>query len=315
MTRWQNYLRLLIPERYPVWSIAIYNGTSPFNLGSYPVLFDGVALTADDLGDVSAWGVADPFMVRVRDEWFLFFEIENRDSGNGEIGLATSADGANWCFQGVVLAEPFHLSYPHVFVHEGSYYMVPESSAVGAVRLYRAEAFPFQWRLVDTLIEGDLADATPFFHDGLWWMLAQRGFHASDELVLYFADDLRGPWQPHPCNPIHAGNRTISRPAGRMLNYEGALYRFAQDGTKNYGRKVHAILVEELTTITYRERPLRQAPILDASGQGWNATGMHHIDVHEVAPGQWLACVDGRCSAWRLPLWERIRVRYRRWRG
>jgi hypothetical protein len=25
----------------------------------------------------------------------------------------------------------------------------------------------------------------------------------------------------------------------------------------------------------------------------WTRSGMHHVDAHELAPGRWLACVDG----------------------
>ena len=38
----------------------------------------------------------------------------------------------------IVLAEPFHLSYPYVFEWQGSHYMIPESGAAKSVRLYRA---------------------------------------------------------------------------------------------------------------------------------------------------------------------------------
>jgi hypothetical protein len=33
--------------------------------------------------------------------------------------------------------------------------------------------------------------------------------------------------------------------------------------------------------------------MLSASGRGWNAGGMHHVDVHRLEDGYWLACVDG----------------------
>ena len=44
---------------------------------------------------------------------------------------------------------------------------------------------------------------------------------------------------------------------------------------------------------------------LAPSGRGWNAGGMHHVDAHCLAPGQWLACVDGFRKDW---MWG-----YRRW--
>ena len=53
-----------------------------------------------------------------------------------------------------MLKEPFHLSYPYVFKHKGTYYMIPESRAAGAVRLYRARSFPLSLEFDTTLFEG-----------------------------------------------------------------------------------------------------------------------------------------------------------------
>lgn len=47
--------------------------------------------------------------------WYMFFEVMNQDSDRGEIGLALSDDGIHWEYSQIVLVEPFHLSYPHVF--------------------------------------------------------------------------------------------------------------------------------------------------------------------------------------------------------
>jgi hypothetical protein len=32
--------------------------------------------------------------------------------------------------------------------------------------------------------------------------------------------------------------------------------------------------------------------VLVPDGSGWNASGMHHVDAHQVGES-WLACVDG----------------------
>src|SRR5688572_24477234 len=93
------------------WSIGIYVGKSPLDLKPPSDLRNPV-LTRHEVTDVRALFVADPFMVSVNGLWYMFFELWNRDSRKGEIGLATSVDGAQWSYQRVVLAEPFHLSYP-----------------------------------------------------------------------------------------------------------------------------------------------------------------------------------------------------------
>jgi hypothetical protein len=311
MAPWLNYLRLLWPARRAEWSIGIYQGTSPFDLAARAAIGGRPALTRKSLGNTDAHGVADPFMIACGREWLMFLEVENRTSGKGEIGLARSADAAHWRFEGIVLREPFHLSYPHVFEWEGSYYMLPECAASGTLRLYKADAFPARWSLHAVLLHAELSDATPFRHDGKWWLVALEGFRRTDAMVIYHADQLEGPWLPHISNPISAGNCRSARPAGRVIRHQGHLVRLAQDYEMHYGRSVRAYLVEELTVQSYRDRPALEndAALLDASGQGWNATGMHHMDAHELEPGCWIACVDGRRTVWHWPVWDRVRKR------
>jgi hypothetical protein len=304
-----DYVKLLLPERRAVWSIGMYSGPSPFALSPHPGVDQQPVLTRHSLGNLKADGVADPFMTKHGADWLMFFEVENRESGRGEIGLATSTDALSWEFQGIVLKEPFHLSYPHVWEFDGSWYMLPESVASGGVRLYVAESFPLRWQFCSELLRGEFADATPFRHGNRWWIMALEGFRHRDALVVYHADRLRGPWSPHAANPILRQNRRDARPAGRMVLYDGTLIRFAQDYEQHYGRAVRAFCVDELTPHRYTEHPVGGAEILGASSSGWNATGMHHLDAHEIGPNNWVACVDGRRTTIRSPLMERISSR------
>ena len=120
---------------------------------------------------------------------------------------------------------------------------------------------------------------------------------AHDTLRLYSADDLTGRWTEHPSSPIVAGNAHTARPAGRVVATSRGLLRFAQDCAPRYGLSVNAFEITQLTADTYEERPVADNPILRASGAGWNAAGMHHLDAHEVASGRWVAAVDGWFAA------------------
>jgi len=46
--------------------------------------------------DITADFVSDPFMLRDGAVWYMFFEVWNTRTGQGDIGLATSSDGLNW---------------------------------------------------------------------------------------------------------------------------------------------------------------------------------------------------------------------------
>jgi len=272
------------------WSIGIYTGSSPFSLASPPNVINPV-LTAKNVKDMEASFVADPFMVYEGDNWYLFFEVLDTNTGKGGIGLATSNDGFKWNYKQIVLAEPFHLSYPYVFKWKNEYYMIPESNEAKSIRLYKAVDFPTKWIFINTLLQGHpFVDSSVVNFGGKWWMFTTIKYN---NLFLYYADKLSGPWKAHPQNPILFNNPSISRSGGRVLIFDGRIFRFTQDGLPDYGRQVRAFETTELTTLTYKEKEVVENPILKPSGRGWNADGMHNIDPHKIAENRWIACVDG----------------------
>ena len=283
-------------QRRHEWSIGLFVGTSPWDF-SPPEHIHNPVLTCRDVSDVPATFVADPFMLKVDRTWYMFFEVVNACTDRGEIGLASSEDGVTWHYQHIVLTEPFHLSYPYVFTWDGAYYMIPESHQAGAVRLYCARRFPYQWSYVTTLLRGPfLVDASICRYDNTWWLFAETNPDCTyDTLRLYYAHTLTGPWQEHPQSPIVAQNAHIARPAGRVLVGDTGIVRYTQDCSPIYGLHVYAFATSTLSTTCYQEHACTDHPILTGSGTGWRAVGMHHIDPHQVADNTWLACVDGFC--------------------
>lgn len=280
-----------------VFSVGILRGSDPLSLadgGANPIV------TRDTTGDPEVSGVADPWLVVRDDRWFVFFEVIRRSPGSpndehGVIGYSSSDDaGATWDYRGVVLEEPWHLSYPQVFAHEGSTYMVPESSAAGKVTLYRATSFPTGWEAEADLLDGTYTDPTIFEADGRWWLLAtSSGDEQDDTLELFTADDLAGPYRSHPASPIVSGDVSRARSAGPVVATGDGLVRFAQDNSEGYGRAVRAFRISTLTDTAFAEEEIGPAPLLEGSGSGWNAGGMHHIVPVPLVDGTWVASVDG----------------------
>jgi hypothetical protein len=272
------------------WSIGIYSGESPWKIASAPDIHNPV-LTARDVADTPASGVADPFMIQRDGKWYMFFEVIPKGKGRGAIGLATSLDGLNWRYEQIVLSEPFHLSYPCVFEWDGAIYMVPETSWRDSVRLYRAESFPTGWAFQKTLLAlKNVADATPLYYDDTWWLFTSVASH--DCLRLFYSNELMGPWREHPRSPLVEGSRRTARPGGRPLLVDGRLFRLAQDTYPTYGSALRAFEVLEVSTTGYRERE-RCLPLLRGTGKGWNRGGMHHADFHRLRDGRWVGAVDG----------------------
>ena len=272
------------------WSIGIYTGATPFNLNS-PEHIRNPVLTAKDVTDISADFVADPFMIQKEGVWYMFFEVLNKLDGLGDIALATSQDGFDWMYRQVVLDEPFHLSYPYVFQWNGDYYMIPETHQANSVRLYKAVNFPTQWVFVKTLLDGyDYVDSSIFYLDEKWWMFTSTT--ANDCLRLYYAVEPTGPWIEHCKSPLIENDDSIARPAGRAIVLNGQVLRYAQDCKHGYGSQVYAFHIKELTPTSYREEQ-QEGLVIGKSGFGWNRSGMHNVDPHQVDNAYWLACIDG----------------------
>jgi hypothetical protein len=276
--------------RRELWSIGIVHGETPFEL-SVP---DRPILRARDITDTAARMVADPFAVQSAGIWYLFFEIDSVSSRKGEIGLAISTNTVDWSYQGIVLKEPFHLSYPCVFEWEGEWYMIPESHKANAIRLYRADPFPSRWTHAADLIEGPYKDPTPVRHADRWWIFATSG--QNETMDLFYAEELTGPWQSHAKNPVIDGDRTRARCGGRARTVNGRLIRFAQDCLERYGHRLLGFEVTVLTPDEYEEVPLEENPLLEPSGTGWNAHRMHHLDLHQTGPDRWIGFTDGNAN-------------------
>lgn len=271
------------------YSIGILGGKSPLDLGNIAGVHNPV-LTYKDITDVPAAFVADPFMIRVNEEWFMFFEVFNLKTNQGDIGLATSKDGLLWKYRQIVLDEPDHLSYPYVFEWRGEFYMIPETVAMYAVRLYKAIEFPYKWAYVKTLISGSYFDSSIVNFNDRWWIFTSD---RDDMLHLFYTEDLFGIWTEHPKSPVVFRNAKIARSAGRLITMAGRLYRFTQECDKIYGYQIRAFEITKITTSEYEEREVNSNPILKPTGRGWNGERMHHIDAHPSNNDEWIACVDG----------------------
>lgn len=273
------------------WSIGVYEGETPFELTDPQTIVNPV-LTADDVTDIDAKFVADPFLMIEDNHYTMFFEVLDRSSDKGVIAYAESQDGLTWEYKNVILDEPFHLSYPYVFKWEDEYYLVPESYEDLSVKLYRAVSYPDKWEAADTLLTGyRFIDPSIFRHDEKWWLFVTT--LEGDTLNLYYAEDLFGTWTAHPQNPLIKLDKNISRPAGRVLEFDNKLFRLTQDGDPSYGLQVFAFEITELSKDVYTEELVSEEPLVAMSGEGWNAAGMHHVDAHQLND-KWIAAVDGR---------------------
>lgn len=262
---------------------------------------DNPIVTANDVtdyGDVSF--VADPFLYVSDETWHLLFEVQNgRRSPTAVIGHAASTDeGSTWEYDRIVLDIGRHLSFPYVFEHEGEIYMVPGQGGTPEdrpVTLFRATTFPRKWERIVDIVTPEYGPLDPVvFHYGeRWWVVV--GGHDNDCLYAYYSDTLESAdWTPHAENPVVTDRVRAGRPAGRpMISEEGPIL-YLQDNADQYGDKVRAFLVTELTPERYRDEPLREGSMMAGhGGLGWNGGRMHHVDAQLVEGDRWVCITDG----------------------
>ncbi len=236
---------------------------------------------------------ADPFVARAGDGWVVFCEELLKTTGRGRIvAMEVAADGTVGPSR-PVLEAAHHLSYPCVFEHEGTWYMIPETFDAHRVELHRSTAFPWEWKLEATLLDNvALVDATLHHHDGRWWLFGGMGAHrgsASAQLHLFSAPALTGPWVPHPENPVCADVRR-ARPAGRLFTQGGRLFRPGQDCAKSYGGAIVMHEVLRLDEARYVET------VIDRLDPLWrpDLRGLHTINADRG-----LTAIDVRRRRWR----------------
>lgn len=228
---------------------------------------------------------ADPFLVADGDRLWLFAEdypyargkgvitcqrVDPRDDAHSE--SAPAGDEV----PRVVLEEPGHLSYPLVLRHAGSLYMLPENAAASRLVLYHADPFPTRWVASTRILTGRFADATPVFHGERWWLFATAfddGGSSWDQLHLFHAPDLQGPWVPHDANPVLI-DAACARPAGHMWHENGALIRPVQDCRRGYGGGVALYRVDRLDTRGFCQTRVGQVRLPAVAG----VVGLHTIN-------------------------------------
>jgi hypothetical protein len=279
------------------WTIGIYRSDSPFHFNELQGWINPL-FRAENVTDVPAKFVADPFLVKEGEEWNLFFEVYNNDTQQGDLAVATSTNTWTWKYERLIIDEPFHLSYPYVFKADDEYYLIPESFEDNSIRLYKADDFPTKWSYVKTLVEGrDYVDNSIVFYNNKWWIFSS--VTSNDKLYLHYADSLTGTWKEHPQSPIVVDDVHKARPSGRLLIYDGKLYRFTMDIDPPVGtHQVMAYEITEITSTSYSEKLAQEAPVVKASGSGWNGQAMHQLDPVQVDDDSWIASVDGFGEYW-----------------
>lgn len=227
-------------------------------------------------------GVADPFLCRFDGAVYVFFEA------------IVSQKGEIWCAKIVkdmiteprkVLSTPYHLSYPNVFIHEGAFYMLPESSQSGKVALYKAVNFPVDWELRTILKdEVQFVDTNLLIKDGVFYWFTYD--LVSKQSRLFFSYSLEEIWNEHPQSPFIS-----DRNAGDFMIQSDKIIRPVQFSNQSYGQGVDLKEIVQLSPAQFLEKDFK-TPFLRPKN-GFCLHGIHHISILAHKKGKLIA-LDGK---------------------
>ena len=201
--------------------------------------------------------LADPFIWHRDGSHYCFVEDYNFKTSLGFISVyAITKD--NYKELGIVLKEPFHLSYPFLLESNGELYMCPETSQSKSIRLYKCIDFPLKWTLAKILMKDvSAADTNIFYRDEKWWLFtnicsSELGDHNSELHIFSSNELLSDTWKPHPKNPVIFDS--LSARNGGMLFKQGNAFRvFQRSGWNVYGEAFGVSKITDLTDSTYDE--------------------------------------------------------------
>lgn len=222
---------------------------------------------------------ADPFIFRLRNKTYVFFEDYDYRTKRGEISVAEIEDG-KFNVIGAALKTDYHLSYPLVFAEGEDVFMIPETSQTRRIEVWRATSFPTGWELHATALQGeDCADSAIAQHRGEWWLftnISKDSYrdHCSELHVFRVDGPSLGNPAPHPLNPVVIDSRT-ARGAGRVFAMDGQLFRMSQvNEGGEYGYGVNIMKIKRLDMRDYQEEIVRRIePTFDSA-----LIGCHHLD-------------------------------------
>ncbi len=205
---------------------------------------------------------ADPHVIHRNGNYYIFLEEKLFETDKGNISLIVMDEKGHYGAPMRIIEKPYHLSYPFVFEWKGEHYLIPESGDDRTIQLYKCVGFPDKWEFQHNLMENiEAADTTLFYHRQKWWLFTSikehDGYPNWDELFLFYSDNLLSKkWTPHPLNPIISDVRK-ARPAGKIFQRNGDIYRPSQNSSKRYGYGLKFNQIVKLSETEYEEIEVR----------------------------------------------------------
>ena len=165
------------------WNIAIRKGREG------ELLYNTKAPFLVQKNGYSYW-VADPIVFEYSSRVYVFAEYYSYWRMKGCIAVSEIKNKKLTKWK-IIIKEPFHMSYPFVFVHNGSFYMIPETNGSNSLRLYESKDFPYRWKFVkDIITDVKWVDTTLCYENGMVVGYTRAHNNPDKDLKIVFDSEL-----------------------------------------------------------------------------------------------------------------------------
>ncbi len=224
---------------------------------------------------------ADPFVVDFKEKNYIFVEDYSYKDKKGSISVIEIDKNDNQKIFEKIIEEPFHMSFPFVFQHNGIFYMVPETSGSDSLKLYKCLNFPDKWIFCYDLISNiRCVDNIIFKKEKLYYLLNTKSYYNdfSSQLNVYYSDSpISKNWVKHKLNPIYFTSKKGRN--GGFIFQNNNLVRVAQNnkinhlGDNQYGREISLNNITDISPDLFKEEFIKKIkPTVKE-----NILGIHHM--------------------------------------
>lgn len=203
---------------------------------------------------------ADPIPYKISGQVYVFMEMMDYRLQKGCIGVSKFDENGKLSRPQVIISEKFHMSFPHIFEYKGDILMVPETSVVNQLRIYRMGKDIFHWELIRIFDNvGKLVDTISFLQE--------------DKLYFCACESSEDPYKTRMrlflLNDVYEGSLVDMglindeylldcRNAGSFFMFNNKIYRVSQSSTADeYGvdMTLREVILQE--NMKFYELPIR----------------------------------------------------------